>query len=259
MPLRDTAPESIQERLRPLQDGRFRFACHPSVPCFTECCRDLRLMLTPYDIVRLKSHLNMTAEAFVDEYCEIRFDEKRGLPMIHLAMKDDERKTCPFVSPQGCGIYPDRPGACRIYPIARASRLHKLHGTVIENYFLLQEAHCRGFEEDRCWTIEQWVSDQGLEIYHDMNNLWMEIITDDSLGKRVLTEKQRQMFFMASYDVEKFRHFVFIGRFLQLFEVSEEEVMEFQADDRALLKLALKWLGFSLLGKPTLTLRKEPA
>jgi len=242
-----------------LKDGKFRFACHPSVSCFTECCRDLRLMLTPYDIVRLKSQLHMTAGNFLDEYCEIHFDETRGLPMVHLAMQDDDRRTCPFVSPKGCGVYTDRPGACRIYPIARASRLHKLHGTVIENFFVLQEAHCRGFEEDRSWTLEEWVSDQGLELYHDMNNLWMEIITDNSLSKKALTEKQRQMFFMASYDMGKFRDFVLGGRFLQLFDIGEEEASELQADDRALLKLAFRWLGFSLLGKPTLTLRKETA
>lgn len=258
MSLRESAPEAIQEQLRPLGSGKFRFACHPSVPCFTECCRDLRLMLTPYDIVRLKSHLSMSAEAFLDEHCEVRFDEGRGLPMIHLAMRDNERKTCPFVSPSGCGVYADRPGACRLYPVARASRLHRLHGTILENYYLLQEDHCLGFEEDCYWSLEEWAADQGLEPYHEMNNLWMEIITDTTLGTtRTLSEKQRQMFYMASYNIEKFRAFVLGSRFPQLFDIGEEELNQIRGDDSALLKLAFRWLGFSLLGKPTLTLRRD--
>ena len=28
-------------------------------------------------------------------------------------MEEDERKTCKFVSTEGCTIYQDRPGACR--------------------------------------------------------------------------------------------------------------------------------------------------
>lgn len=55
----------------------------------------------------------------------------------------------------------------------------KLQGTVIENYFVLEEAHCRGFEEDRSWTLHEWIRDHGRELYHGMNNLRMEIVADD--------------------------------------------------------------------------------
>ncbi len=41
--------------IRPVvQDETFRFACHSQLPCFTRCCADLKLVLTPYDILRLK-------------------------------------------------------------------------------------------------------------------------------------------------------------------------------------------------------------
>ena len=132
MILEKTAPDTIREMLDPLGDGEFSFACHPGVPCFTECCRDLKLMLTPYDIVRLKNRLGLTAGDFLDHYGSTCFDEQRNLPTMALKMREDARKTCPFVSRDGCTLYEDRPAACRIYPLARASRLHPLHGTVQE-------------------------------------------------------------------------------------------------------------------------------
>lgn len=250
------APEAIQDRLEPLEDGGFHFACHPGVPCFTECCRDLTLLLTPYDILRLKNHLGMSAEAFLEEYADVHPDENRPLPMVYLQMEGNEEKTCPFLTAEGCRVYADRPAACRTYPLARASRTHKLHGTVMENYYVLRESHCRGFEEDRFFTVEDWIKDQGLEPYHEMSNQWMEIVTHSKL-RRGLPMKQQQMFFMASYNLEKFRNFIFGSRFLELFELDAEEVEELRQDDEALLRFACRWLRFSLLGESTLKLTPE--
>lgn len=255
MSIEKTAPEPIQEMLQHLEGGRFQFDCHPGVPCFTECCRDLKLMLTPYDILRLKRHLGLTAGEFLDAYTDTQFDEHRKIPMVYLNMQENERKTCPFVSPKGCLVYADRPSACRIYPVARASRMHRVHGTVQEDYFLLHESHCRGFEEDRTWETGEWLSDQGLDPYHEMNNLWMQIITHPKVIQGI-SARQQQMFFLAGYNLERFREFVTQSRFLQAFEVADEEVAAIRKDDEALLKLAFKWLSFSLLNEPVLKLRQ---
>ena len=37
-------------------DDTIGFACHPGVPCFNHCCRDLNQALTPYDVLQLKNH-----------------------------------------------------------------------------------------------------------------------------------------------------------------------------------------------------------
>jgi Fe-S-cluster containining protein len=256
MSLKKQTPSEIQEMLEPLSNGGFLFACHPGVPCFTECCRDLNLLLTPYDILRLKNHLGLEADRFLDEYTDVRLDEDRNLPMIYLRMQENERKTCPFVSAEGCRVYLDRPAACRTYPLARASRKHRLHGTVLENYFVLRESHCRGFEEERFFSVDEWIEDQGLEPYHEMNNSWMEIVTHPKL-RRGLPMKQQQMFFMASYNLDQFRRFIFQSRFLRLFDLKTEEVEEFRENDEALLRFAYRWLRFSFLNEPTIKIRKE--
>ena len=54
-----------EEMLDPLPKGEtYRFACHQGVRCFTDCCRDLHLVLTPYDVLRVKRGLVMDSTAF---------------------------------------------------------------------------------------------------------------------------------------------------------------------------------------------------
>ncbi|ROQ91199.1 YkgJ family cysteine cluster protein [Desulfosoma caldarium] len=259
--IESSAPHKIRDRLKPLPDGAFQFACHPKVSCFTECCRDLNLMLTPYDVLRLARHLSLSTTAFLDTYTDVVVAEGSPLPSVILKMQEDARRLCPFVSTSGCLVYSDRPSACRTYPLARASRKHRVHGTVLESYYLVVEDHCRGFDEPRSWTIEQWIADQGLEPYHRMNNNWMDIVTHPRV-RQGLTEKQIPMFYMASYDLDRFRSFVFQSRFLEMFDTDAVDVERARTDDVALCELAVSWLKFFLLGEGPLRPKKstsEPA
>lgn len=210
-------------------------------------------MLTPYDILRLKRHLHIKAEEFLDRYTEVEANPDRHLPMVYLQMLENDSKTCPFVTPKGCQVYPDRPSACRTYPLARATRLHRVHQRLLEDYFLLQEEHCKGFEQDRIWKIEEWIADQELDKYHNYNNLWMDIVTHPKLRTMPsVPEKYQQMFFLASYSLDRFRDFLLHSRFLTLFEIINDSEKAFCDNDEALLLLAFSWLKFSLFGEPTL-------
>jgi hypothetical protein len=252
MEITETAPDSIKGKIKPVENGGFRFRCHPGVPCFTECCRDLNLQLTPYDVMRLKNRLGLSSDDFLDRYTDCGFDGNRPLPIVFLQMSPNGRKTCPFVSPQGCLVYEDRPSACRIYPIARASRLHRIHGSLLENYFVLHEDHCLGFEDERYWKIDEWLKDQGLEDYRRYNDLWMAIITHPKLRNATLPQKQQQMFFVAAYNSDRFRQMVFQSRFLDLFQIQQDEIEQIRINETALLDLAFKWLQFSFLGEAAL-------
>jgi len=44
--------EIMKEYPRLTRDDTFTFACHPGVSCFNQCCRDVNIFLTPYDIIR---------------------------------------------------------------------------------------------------------------------------------------------------------------------------------------------------------------
>ena len=57
-----------------------------------------------------------------------------------------------------------------------------------------------------------------------------------------LTEQSKQMFFMVSYNIDKFKNFVFESSFLDRYEVDAETVEKIKSDEVALLKFGLKWL-----------------
>ncbi|MBI5583589.1 MAG: hypothetical protein HY892_07175, partial [Deltaproteobacteria bacterium] len=67
-----------------LEDNAFSFACHSDLACFNECCRDLKLVLTPYDILRLKKHLGLPSMDFLDRYGEIQAGTHNNFPGVFL-------------------------------------------------------------------------------------------------------------------------------------------------------------------------------
>ena len=206
--------------MQPVSGRTFRFACHNALPCFTRCCADLELVLTPYDIIRLKNRLHLFSGAFLDRHTTVSADRISGLPVVKLKMQDDETRRCPFVNPTGCVIYADRPGACRLYPLGRAaSKLSKSRSG--EYYFTVKEAHCLGWKEEKEWTIQAWLTDQGLDEYNTMNDSFMDIVTGrPPKTLRKLSNAQIKMVYMACYDLDAFRRFVFESSFLERFDIA---------------------------------------
>ena len=256
--MRCTAPEANQSEsiFEPLTDHTFSFRCHKGMKCFTRCCAALTLPLTPYDILRLKNSLGTASDEFLLRYTETRFDAHPRFPMVLLNMRAEDKK-CPFVTPDGCRVYGDRPGACRIYPLGRASMKVAQQKEAREKFFVVREKHCLGFGEERRWTIEEWTADQGLDEYNAMNDSWLEIISSPrSLGPEKELQRKIQMFFMASYNLDKFRKFVFESRFLQLFDVDPKQEQRLAEDDRVLMVFAFGWLKFSLFGLNTMKIKK---
>ena len=62
---------------------------------------------------------------------------------------------------------------------------------------------------------------------------------------------------MASYNLDKFRLFVFESRFFDVFEVPSDLSARLAADDVALLNYAMDWLKFSLFGENTIALKNR--
>ena len=77
--------------------------------------------------------------------------------------------------------------------------------------------------------------------------------------KEALTTEQCAMYYMALYDLDRFRRFVFETRFLTLFDVDEARVHSMRADDEELLELAVEWLAFSLFQQKAMRLTKSAA
>ena len=57
----------------------------------------------------------------MSRFTERPVDEDLKFPVVLLKMNEDERRSCPFVSEDGCQVYEARPAACRMYPLGMAS------------------------------------------------------------------------------------------------------------------------------------------
>lgn len=250
----DDTDETYQDGIEPRKytpDSRFRFSCHKGMECYTHCCSDLNIILTPLDIVRMKNRLQLTCDQFLAIYTKPEMLARTKLPVVTLKMLDDDKKSCPFITPEGCIIYEDRPLSCRYYPLGMAAfREQEIEPTGEDFYFMVREAHCLGFETDNEWSVSEWRTDQGVDPYDEINEGWMEfMLRKKSFGFQAeLGEEGRAMFFMVSSNVDKLRRFIFESSFLEKYDVEEELLEQIRADEVALLKFGFDWLQSAMFG-----------
>lgn len=245
----------------------FNFRCHSGVPCWNACCHNTDITLTPYDILRLARRFETRPSTVISTMTAPAEHEASGMPVLKLKMMETEdgKRPCVFLDEEkGCTVYADRPAACRYYPLGLASVKMKGHDAPEDFYFLVKEPHCKGHEEAREQTVAQFRREQGVEPYDEHNRGWIDILMKLASWKTVggpmgktPTTQTKQMFFMASSDVDRFRRFVFETRFLQVYEVSPEAIEAIKTDDEALLRLGFDWLKQVLFNEPTLALREE--
>ena len=241
-------------------ESRFKFACHKGMACYTHCCSDLNIILTPYDIIRMKKRLGLTCDEFLAVYTKPEMLARTKLPVVTLKMLDDDEKSCPFVTPEGCIIYEDRPLSCRYYPLGMAAfREQEIQPTGEDFYFMVRESHCLGFQADREWSVKEWRKNQGVDPYDEINKSWMEfMLRKKSFGFQAeLSEEGRAMFFMVSSNVDKLRRFIFESSFLDKYDVDEDLLEKIRTDDIALLKFGLDWLQSALFGADKVKLKED--
>ncbi|MBN1102900.1 MAG: YkgJ family cysteine cluster protein [Deltaproteobacteria bacterium] len=220
----------------------FKFNCHPEVPCFTQCCRDITVVLTPYDLLRLKNRLGLRSGDFLDQYTLIIPKAGRMIPMVLLKMREDDMR-CPFVTEHGCTVYEDRPWPCRMYPLNTEG-----DGTY---HLITSSERCRGLQEETKWRIDGWLEGQGIAPYEEMNEFLSTVTIPLQVHESQIENPQiAKMVFMSMYNLDKFREFVFNTTFLDRFEVEEpERIQAIQTDDVELLKFAIDWIKFGVFGE----------
>lgn len=232
------------------RDDQFQFACGPDVPCFNACCRDLNQFLTPYDIYRLKSRLELSSRAFLSRYTVTHLGPQTGLPVISLKAVPDEDLQCPFVSDAGCRVYEDRPSSCRTYPLARAITRSRETGEVTEHFALIREDHCSGCEQARTQTVKEWIEDQELDVFNQFNDMLMDVISmKNQYHPAPLDLREQRMFHMALYDLDDFRQHLQEHGLPDDPEVAEEGRIEILDDDVKLLEFGHRWIKQALFGK----------
>jgi len=232
---------------------RFKFDCHKGVKCFTKCCRGIDIMLTPYDILTMRTRLELTSQEFLAIFTDLKLLEKGDLPIVTMKLLDDERRSCPFVRDgQGCIIYEDRPTTCRYYPLGVGSLSYASEQDNAEEFFFtVKEDHCLGFEEEKEWTVAEWREDQGVDLRDKVNAGWTDLIVrKKSVPASIkLSEQSKQMFFLACYNIDRFREFIFESTFLKRYEIDAARIEEIRADDVKLLQFGFDWMKTVLFGE----------
>lgn len=247
------------EPIKRTLNSKFKFRCHNALSCFTKCCSRTDVLLTPYDIVRMKKRLGISSGDFLERYTYVYIDEKSSHPYAVLKMMDDNEGRCPFVIPEGCSIYEDRPSNCRYYPVGQGIMMMGSEKVSVneEFYFFIRDPNCLGYQEEKEWTIETWRIDQGVDIYDEMNREWKEIqLSRNAPGQLKLDPKKQSLVYMISYDMDRFRRFIFESGFLDLFDVDKGELKKIKTDDAALMKFGFKYLKYILMLKETLKVKE---
>jgi Fe-S-cluster containining protein len=248
-------PEKIVRDIpRLTRNDRFTFHCDKSIGCFTCCCRDVTIVLTPYDVIRMKQGLRINSAEFLEKYTLSPFGKDQKIPAVILKM-DPETKRCPFVSDDGCGVYANRPWACRMYPLGLAEP-DVPTPTDQAFHFLIREDICKGHDTRQELTVSEWITAQGLEEYDAWGAPFKELMLHPFWNSEdLLTPEQTEMYYMACYDIDRFRRFIFQTRFLKIFDVDEDRVEAFRRDDFELSDFAMQWLKFSLFHEESLKIR----
>ncbi len=238
------------------KNDTFCFECHSGLECFTRCCKNADMYLYPYDIIRMKNRLSISSDEFLNKYTVSAFRDNQYFPNVMLSMSEDKDKSCPFLTPEGCTIYEDRPFSCRAYPVERAVARFCDEKGPQAGYFVAQHSYCLGHTEARKWTAEQWIKNQQIEQYNEMNDLWVEtdtIFRSNPWGNKGIESPALKMSFMACYNVDSLKKFIFDSTFLSRFEIPVERIDKIQESDIELMKFGFDWVKLFLTNSGTLS------
>lgn len=247
--------KSVVQPVKLGPDDNLKFRCHPGVSCFNECCKHADITLAPYDIIRLKDRLGISATEFLKQYTVPATLDAHGLPLVKMRTME-KTPACQFVDDEkGCTVYEDRPSACRYYPLGLMS-MHKEHTSTDESgYILVKEEHCKGHEEDNVQTVAEYRKEQGVEEYDELNRAWYQIIlkkqsSGPAVGKP--SEMSLQLFFMCCYDLDRARNFYLSKSFRESYDLDDAFFAEIEKDDIAAMKFGMQFLKQILFGEVTI-------
>jgi Fe-S-cluster containining protein len=230
----------------------FFFRCHSGLDCFNQCCRNLNLFLYPYDVLRLKKNLGISSGAFLDQHADVVLRASDSFPEVMLRMAANSEQTCPFLSESGCSVYPDRPDTCRTFPIEQGSLYdaHLQKATAV--HFFRPPDFCMGQHEKKRWTIDTWRTDQDAVQYNQMTEKWADLrrkFHANPWGPEGPEGTRAKMAFMACYNLDAFRKFVFESSFLKRYKLKPKFLKKIRRDDLTLLELGFEWVRFFLWGQ----------
>ncbi len=95
-----------------------------------------------------------------------------------------------------------------------------------------------------------------MDDYNEINARWGRIdslLRQNSFGEKALDSPAMKMAYMASYNMDIFRRFMFESSFLSRFHLPQERLEAVRESDTALLLLGFDWILRFLYGQGPLS------
>lgn len=215
------------------ESSPFHFECHDALPCFTQCCKDVNIYLTPYDVLRLRMALGIGSGEFLAKYTQSFLAKGTNIPVVQLLM-DSHALYCHFVTEDGCSVYENRPWACRMFPLD----LSPAEGAF---RLIAGKERCMGLCEHGTETVGSWLERQGTGHYVEMEREFQSVVPERFKPGAAMNEGLGRILFLA-YDLDRFAELLKDSRFLKFYEVDEEMLRRVQESSEELLRLAFRYI-----------------
>ena len=236
-----------------------QFQCRKGIDCWNACCSNIDISLTPVDILRLSRRLDISTTEFLVQYTFPYELEPNGIAGVKFKPVENG-SACQFMRPEGCDVYADRPTACRYYPVALLSMRRSDEYTDRNAYALVKEAHCHGHLEPRTLTIEDYRQEQGVIEYDELGRGWRQLVLKKkSSGPTIGAPSKRslQLWFMACYDLDRFRDFIASTAFNEVYDIPWDEMQKILSTDNELMLFAFRFLRQTMFGEESIIMKTD--
>lgn len=124
------------------------------------CCYSKAIQVGPYEALRLARRFGLTTTEFLNRYTE------PGTAIL----KNKPDGSCVFLAPSGCGVHPDRPLVCRLFPLGQIT------GPRGEERYAIMPLHpdCLGYF-DTDGTVESYLESQATGTYFRFDEKYAEL------------------------------------------------------------------------------------
>ena len=140
------------------RESPFSYACHAC----RRCCYDKIIHVNPYEVGRLALNRRMSTTEFLS-----RYTTSNGT-----TLKQTGRGACVFLTPQGCGVHPDRPLVCRLYPLGR-----KVSADGVERFHEVTPHPQTEGEYGADGTVQDFLSKQGAQPFIHAVERYVDLIS----------------------------------------------------------------------------------
>jgi hypothetical protein len=207
--------------------------------------------LYPYDVIVLKKFLGISSDQFLDVYVDVVMREGNFFPEVLLKMREDKEKGCVFLSNSGCSVYNCRPHTCRLFPVEQGFISDGHTGNTRFIHFFRPPDFCLGPNENQSFSSSGWIQNQQADEYTKMILLWAEtkyLFHDNPWGSEGPMGAKGKMAFMAAYNLDRFREFIFKSSFLNRYQVRPELIQKILSSETELMKFGFSWIRFYMWG-----------